>query len=212
MSTTTTASQAFEEGLSWSHSGCIAVVTFPSATLNRAFLAWFARVLDCLERDRAVEAVILRGLKSVFMTGADLPEVRELDGESAVRDFLLLPHQLMHLYRLDKFVIAAINGYCFGGGLELALACDLRIAAGDLRDGSDAEIAFLGMPEVRLGLVPALAGTWLLMATVGRRHAMDLLYTGEPVTAARALEIGLVNQLAPRAGLIAEGRFQPPRA
>jgi len=191
------------QGISRSPAGRIATVTLAYTTMSRAFLAWLSQVLDVLEQDTAIEAVIFTGVKSVFMTGADLPEVRALREDRDALDFLRLPHQLMsRVFRLEKVSIAAINGYCLGGGLELALACDFRIAAEDLRDADGAELAFLGLPEARLGLVPALGGTWLLEATVGRRNAAELLYSAASITASRALAIGLIDQTARRDALL----------
>jgi enoyl-CoA hydratase/carnithine racemase len=191
------------EGISVSQAGRVATVTLGFSTMSRAFLAWLSRMLDALEREEATEAVIFTGVKSIFMTGADLPEVRALRDDGDALDFLRLPHELMsRVLHLGKVTIAAINGYCLGGGLELALACDFRLAAEDLCDSNGAELAFLGLPEVSLGLVPALAGTWLLEATVGRRNAAELLYSAAPIPASHALRIGLIDQTAPRQALV----------
>jgi enoyl-CoA hydratase len=191
------------EGLSYSENGNIAIVAFADTTMSRGFLGWLSAILDALEKDDRIEAAILTGSRSVFMAGADLPEVSRLTDDRAAQDFLRLPHRLMsRVYHLEKPLIAAINGYCLGGGMELALACDFRIAAGDLRDGSGQELEFLGLPETRLGLVPALGGVWLLAKTIGRRHALDLLYSGAAIGSSRALEIGLIDRTVPRAELL----------
>ena len=193
--------------LEYSCHDSVAVVTFIAASLHRSFVAALGGSLDWLDSKPEIETVIFTGSKNVFMSGADLREVRDLNTESAVSDFLRLPHQLMtRIYRMDKLVIAAINGYCLGGGLEVALACDFRIAASDLKDTAGNELAFLGFPEVKLGLVPALGGTSSLLATIGRSNAADVLYSGRLITASRAREIGLVDSVVPRGQLMAEAR------
>jgi enoyl-CoA hydratase len=183
--------------LDWLEYSChdsVAVLTFTATSLHRGFVAALAGALDWLESKPELHAVVFTGSKSIFMSGADLREVNSLDSDDAVSDFLRLPHELMtRIYRMDKLSIAAINGYCLGGGLELALVCDIRIVANDLKDDSGNELEFLGLPEVKLGLVPALGGVSTLVATIGRSCAADFLYKGRLATAARALEIGLVD-------------------
>lgn len=189
--------------LDYSQSDATVVITFYTPALNRRLVAALARAVDRLEASAEVAAVVFTGHKNVFMTGADVGEVRRLHDATGVADFLRIPHQLMaRIQSLDKVVTAAINGYCLGGGLELALTCDFRILADDLVDHLGRELAYLGLPEVRLGLVPALGGVATLAATVGRTHATELLFGGGLITAARALEVGLADLAAPRASLL----------
>jgi enoyl-CoA hydratase len=104
---------------------------------------------------------------------------------------------LDRIERLGKPVVAAINGFALGGGCELAMACTLRVAADSAR---------LGQPEVNLGIVPGYAGSQRLPRLVGRGVALEILLTGEMISAQRAYEIGLVNRVVPAADLLAEAR------
>ena len=153
---------------------------------------------DCfqeIERDDEVRAVILTGAgEKAFVGGADINELAvqtPVEGkEMSVRGQKVLDL----IEHLGKPVIAAVNGYALGGGCELALACTLRVAS---------ENARLGQPEVKLGLIPGYAGTQRLPRLVGRGRALEMLLSGEPVSAAEAYRIGLVNQVAPAQDLIA---------
>src|SRR6202012_5340968 len=185
----------------------IAEVTFIAGSLHRDFVAALAGALDWLDTKPEIKAVIFTGCKNVFMSGADVREVRNLNTEADVSDFLRIPHRLMsRIYNMNKITIAAINGYCLGGGLEVALACNIRAVVQDLKDPAGEELEFIGLPEVKLGLVPALGGASTLAATVGRSHAMDILYSGRLVTAAFALNIGLVDFAVSRDKLMEECR------
>jgi enoyl-CoA hydratase/carnithine racemase len=187
------------DSLEYSCRDSIAQVTFIAGSLHRNFVAALAGALDWLDTKPEVKAVIFTGSKNVFMSGADVREVSNLNSESDVSDFLRLPHQLMaRIYSMNKISIAAVNGYCLGGGLEVALACDIRVTVNDLKDAAGNELAFMGFPEVKLGLVPALGGASTLVATIGRSPAADILYSGRLITASRALEIGLVDSAVPR--------------
>lgn len=176
-------------GVSLEHDGRTAVVTFGETAMNRRFVAWLDSVVGWLENERSISAVIFTGTRRVFITGADLTEVRQLQDREDVEDFLRIPHSIMQrIFGMEKLTAAAINGHCIGGGLELALVCDLRIAA-------DLPLPYLGLPEVRLGLVPALGATARILSTIGRREAIRMLYSGDLVTAAQALAIGLVDEV-----------------
>src|SRR5215471_162084 len=109
--------------------GRTAIVTFNSPNLRRPFLETLWQVMIDLENDDEIGAIIFTGRKNVFMTGADLKEILALTEANAAVRFLGLPHLLVTMFcQSSKVLIAAINGYCLGGGLEFALACDLRIA------------------------------------------------------------------------------------
>jgi enoyl-CoA hydratase len=148
-----------------------------------------------IERDDEVRAVILMGAgERAFVGGADINELAvqtPLEG----KEMSMRGQKVLDLIEhLGKPVIAAINGYALGGGCELALACTLRIAS---------ENARLGQPEVKLGLIPGYAGTQRLPRLVGRGRALEMLLSGDPVNAAEAYRIGLVNQVVPAQDLIA---------
>ncbi len=153
---------------------------------------------DCfqeIERDDEVRAVILTGAgEKAFVGGAD---INELAVQTPVegKELSMRGQKILDIIEhLGKPVIAAVNGYALGGGCELALACTIRIAS---------ENARLGQPEVKLGLIPGYAGTQRLPRLVGRGRALEMVLSGEPVSAAEAYRIGLVNQVVSAQDLIA---------
>jgi enoyl-CoA hydratase/carnithine racemase len=185
--------------------GPIASVTFRAVTLARPFIAELSEVLRDLEADRSVRAVIFTGQRSVFMTGADRAELSRLQSHRDIDRFLSLPHDLVvRFLTSEKLLVAAINGYCLGGGLEFALACDLRTCASDLREKSGGQLAFLGLPETSLGIVPACGGAYLTFHSAGLSAARRLLFTSAPVSADDALRFGLVDLLLESGELLQE--------
>ncbi|AMV08123.1 enoyl-CoA hydratase [Xanthomonas citri pv. fuscans] len=155
--------------------------------LNQATM----QALDQAFQDAAaaddVRAVILTGAgPKAFVAGADIAEMSDLSAIQG-REFSLLGQRLMRrIERMPKPVIAMINGFTLGGGLELAMACHLRIAAATAR---------LGQPEINLGLIPGFGGTQRLLRLTGRAAALELCLLGLPIDAARALQLGLVNRV-----------------
>ncbi|MCR6685261.1 enoyl-CoA hydratase-related protein [Pseudoxanthomonas sp.] len=143
-----------------------------------------------------VRAVVLTGAgPKAFVAGADIAQMNALTPIEG-REFSLLGQRLMRrIERLPKPVVAMVNGYALGGGLELAMACHLRIAADSAR---------LGQPEVNLGLIPGFGGTQRLLRLAGRAAALELCLLGAPIDAARALQLGVVNRVVPAAELEAE--------
>ena len=145
--------------------------------------------IDEIAADQGIRCVVLHGAGGrAFSVGADIKEFPEITARREGRRHAVQEHTLYN--RIDFFpvpTIAAIEGHCLGGGLELALACDLRVAS---------DISRLGLPEVKLGVFPAGGGTERLPRLVGESRARELIYTGEPVNAAEALRIGLVNRVA----------------
>jgi enoyl-CoA hydratase len=163
--------------------------------LNRKTMEELQGCFEDIERDDEVRAIILTGAgERAFVGGADINELAvqtPVEGkEMSVRGQKILDL----IEHLGKPVIAAINGYALGGGCELALACTLRIAS---------EHARLGQPEVKLGLIPGYAGTQRLPRLVGRGRALEMLLSGDPISASEAYRIGLVNQVVPGQDLIA---------
>jgi len=140
-------------------------------------------------QDAAVRVVVLTGAgPKAFVAGADIAQMTGLPA-LAGRDFGLVGQRLMRrIERMPKPVVARINGYALGGGLELAMACHLRIAA---------DTAKLGQPEINLGLIPGFGGTQRLLRLTGRAAALELCLLGEPIDATRAYQLGLVNQVVP---------------
>ncbi|MGA2984485.1 MAG: enoyl-CoA hydratase-related protein [Terriglobia bacterium] len=155
-------------------------------------------LFDCfqaLHKDVEVRVVILTGSgEKAFVAGAD---INELAGQTPIegKETSQFGQRVFNLIEnLGKPVIAAINGFALGGGCELAMACTLRVAA---------ETARLGQPEVKLGIIPGYAGSQRLPRLVGKCRALELILTGEPVTAHEAHRMGLVNQVVPAAELLA---------
>ena len=162
-----------------------------------------AATLDALDaafadagNDDAVRVVVLTGSgPKAFVAGADIAEMNGLTPVQG-RDFSLCGTRMMRrVERLPKPVIAMINGFALGGGLELAMCCHLRIAA---------DSAKVGQPEINLGLIPGFGGTQRLLRLCGRAATLELCLTGAPVSADRALQLGIVNRVVPVADLEAE--------
>ena len=173
----------------------VACVTIANAaklnTLNRAVMTALIDAVEALAAEPALRVVILRGAGSrAFIGGADITEMATLDAGSA-RAFITLVHQSCDVFRrLPVPVIACIQGYVLGAGLEVAAACDMRVAASD---------ATFGMPEVRIG-IPSVVEAALLPQLIGWGRTRALLLTGETIDAATAERWGLVEQVvAPEA-------------
>jgi enoyl-CoA hydratase/carnithine racemase len=147
---------------------------------------------ECAERDD-VAAVVLTGGERVFAAGADIVEMEQLGYADMVAHSGVLQGAFSAVVRIPKPVVAAVNGYALGGGCELALCADVRIAAED---------ATLGQPEIKLGIIPGAGGTQRLARLVGPSRAKDLIFTGRFVGAAEALAIGLVDQVVPAAEVL----------
>jgi enoyl-CoA hydratase len=157
-------------------------------TLGRALMVEIVEAIERLEADAALRLVILSGAgERAFVGGADIAELAVLNEDTA-RDFITLVHRCCDGFRrLAVPVIARIDGYALGAGLELAAACDLRVAS---------ERAMCGMPEVRVG-IPSVVEAALLPQLVGHGRARRLLLTGEMIGAAEALAWGLVDAVVP---------------
>ncbi|HZG70311.1 MAG TPA: enoyl-CoA hydratase [Chondromyces sp.] len=173
----------------------IAVVTIdnpPVNVLNEQVAAELDRIAEELNDSREVQVVILTGAgNKAFMAGADITEFPELIGAGEIKaeqKSLRLQKVFEKIYSINKPTIAAINGLALGGGCELSLVCDLRIME---------EQALIGLPEVKLGLFPGAGGTQRLPRLIGEARAKEIMFSGEPITAKKALEIGLINEIAP---------------
>ena len=155
--------------------------------LNHVTLIELRDALEELKQDAGVKALVLTGAGSkAFVAGADIKELMVLDPMGA-KDVSRLGQEIFdEVETYPKAVIAAVNGFCLGGGCELALACHMRIAS---------ENARLGQPEVKLGLIPGYGGTQRLPRLIGKGRALEMLLSGEMITAQEALEMGLVNRV-----------------
>lgn len=154
--------------------------------LNEQVATEIGEAVDAAAADDNVRAVVVWGGPKVFAAGADIKEMADLDATSMYRYIGRFQDVFTRLERLPKITIAAINGYALGGGCELTLACDLRIAAED---------ATLGQPEILLGVIPGAGGTQRLPRIVGVGRAKELIYSGRMIPAGEAREIGLVNEV-----------------
>lgn len=177
--------------LSYGIDGALAIVTIdrPEAlnALNAEMLGELGVALELAEADLDVRALIITGVGRAFVAGADIENLQRLADGFSGREAALAGQDLMNTLAALPFpTIAAINGFALGGGLELALAADLRVASTEAR---------LGLPEVTLGLIPGYGGTQRLPRLIGLGRALDLILTGRHVAAAEALELGLVNRV-----------------
>src|SRR5262245_25694264 len=182
--------------------GACAVITInrPKVlnALNAQTLDELRRAILDLKHDAGVRAIVLTGAgDKSFVAGADINElaVQTPDGgrEHAIRG----QHVFDLIEHMGKPVIAAINGYALGGGCELAMACTIRLAA---------DSAKLGQPEINLGLIPGYAGTQRLSRAIGRGRALELLLTGDQISAQEACRLGLVNRVVPAAEVVPEAK------
>src|SRR4030067_726921 len=166
--------------------------------LNRATIQELSAVLNEIALRDDVGVVLLTGAgEKAFVAGADISEMRGYTSVQALSFALFGQGVLEFMERMPQPVIGVINGYALGGGCELAMACDILVAADNAR---------LGQPEVNLGIIPGYGGTQRLARLVGRNLAKELVLTGEMISAQRAYEIGIVNRGVPPADLIAAAR------
>lgn len=160
----------------------------PSAlnALNEDVLVQLKESFLELENESEIRVVIVTGQGKAFVAGADIAKMKELDENGAYK-FTTLGQGVFDTIQNSRLVsIAAVNGFALGGGLELALACDIRVGA---------EKAKLGLPEVSLGLIPGFGGTQRLARLVGYGRAAELIFTGDMISAEEAYRIGILNKL-----------------
>jgi enoyl-CoA hydratase/carnithine racemase len=153
-----------------------------------------AAAAECADRDD-IKAVVVWGGERVFAAGADVKEMADMSYTDMVKRSGALQSAFTAIARIPKPVVAAVNGYALGGGCELAMCADIRIAAED---------AVLGQPEILLGIIPGAGGTQRLTRLVGPAKAKDLIFTGRFVKADEALSIGLVDRVVPADQVYAE--------
>lgn len=166
----------------------------PANALSSKLLNALSDKLDEMESDEKVKAILLKGEGRFFSAGADIKEFTSLQGASDYQSLSEFGQQLFD--RIENFsvpVIAAIHGAALGGGMELAMACHIRIATNNAK---------LGLPELSLGIIPGFAGTQRLPQYVGTAKAYEMILTGEPITAHEAYQFGLVNRVVDEEQLI----------
>ncbi|HLK00887.1 MAG TPA: enoyl-CoA hydratase-related protein [Streptosporangiaceae bacterium] len=162
----------------------------PVNALNDVLVSQLASAAERADGDQEVRAVMIYGGERCFAAGADIREMAEADFVAMTARATRLQDALNRVAAIGKPVVAAITGYALGGGLELALAADIRIAG---------ESAKLGQPEIMLGVIPGAGGTQRLPRLIGPSRAKDLVFTGRNVTASEALDLGLVDRVVPDA-------------
>jgi enoyl-CoA hydratase len=164
--------------------------------LNTETLDTLEEMLDRLAEDEAVRAVVLTGAgEKAFVAGADIKEIGDLDAEGGVA-FCRRGQQLYtKIEQHPKIIIAAVNGFALGGGCELAMACDIRIAARNAR---------FGQPEINLGVIPGYGGTQRLPRLIGFSCAKLLMLTGDMIDAEEARDLRLVNRVVPEGSALKE--------
>ena len=175
--------------IDYKNEGPLALIGLARAPVNALGQALREQLLEACERaaaDASVKAIVLYGANLPFSAGADISEF----GSPASFATPDLPGLLVRLTELDKPMIAAIGGLAFGGGLELALACGYRVAEAGAR---------LGLPEIKLGLLPGAGGTQRLPRLIGAAAALETIASGQPINASRALALGLLDRVAPTA-------------
>ncbi|MCL5961335.1 MAG: enoyl-CoA hydratase-related protein [Chloroflexi bacterium] len=190
------------EFVSYDVSEAVAVVTIdhpPANALNTRVIKELVELFTELESRKDVLAVIVTAAGNrFFVGGADIPELLDQNTVEGGSQFSVYGHRMMNkVEAFDRPVIAAINGFALGGGGELAMVCDIRMAA---------ESARFGMPEVNLGVIPGAGGTQRLPRLVGRGRAKDLMMSGDIIDSSEALRIGLVDRVVPDAQLMTRAR------
>jgi len=171
----------------------------PVNALNTPTVRDIADAIDDLVGDVGVKVIILTGAgKHAFCAGADIKEVSAKQTAAEVEELLTYGQSVWNkIEGLSKPVIAAINNVCLGGGLEMAMACHLRVAS---------ERARFGQPEINLGLIPGFGGTQRLPRLVGKAKALEMILTGEMISAEEALRLGLVNRVVPHDEVVSAAR------
>jgi enoyl-CoA hydratase len=180
---------------------CIITFNRPQVlnALSDATMQELSSAIDEVDRDDGVRCVILTGAgEKAFVAGADINELRAIPGAPDGAEFARRGQDILfQIENLSKPVIAAINGYALGGGCELTMACDIRIAA---------DTAKMGQPEINLGIIPGYGGTQRLPRLVGKGLAKWMVFSGETISASEALRIGLVDKVVPANELLGSAR------
>lgn len=168
----------------------------PGNSLKMGLLQALDVMLDQLYLHKEVKVIIITGAGKTFASGADIDEISKLTSPQQAKEMSAFGQKVfLKLEHGPKPVLAAINGFCLGGGLELAMSCHIRIAS---------DRALMGLPEISLGLIPGFGGTQRLPRIVGMSKATEMIVCGEPIRAEEALTIGLVSKVVPKDTLMEE--------
>ena len=166
-------------------------------SMNLQVMDEFISVLDDLEKDQSKVIIITGAGQKAFSAGADIEYMSKI-GSAEAEKYALRGHEVLNkIEKIEKPVIAAINGYALGGGCELGLARDIRFASPN---------AQLGQPEVTIGICPGWGGTQRLLRIIGPARAKDLIFTGRKIGAQESLDMGLINKIIPLENLITESK------
>ncbi|MCR4404012.1 MAG: enoyl-CoA hydratase-related protein [Candidatus Acetothermia bacterium] len=190
------------KSLSYQDEGALALISLNRPPVNALSSETIAEIDAAIEQVRAdpkKKALIINSLlDGVFIAGADIKEIERIKNGAEAKELVRKGKAFLDkIEDLEIPVIAAIHGFCLGGGLELALACHFRIAA---------ENAVFGQPEINLGIIPGFGGTQRLARTIGRGRALEMILTGNNVMARAAEQWGLVNRVVPEDDLLREAR------
>ncbi len=172
----------------------------PVNSFNTQVVTELGEAIDELLADDEVKAIVITGGgTNAFVAGADIPEIKMLLDQPGGLKVASEQGQTLFLKieKATKPIIAAINGFCLGGGLELAMACHMRVCSDRAR---------LGQPEINLGIIPGWGGTQRLARIVGKGKAIELILTGDMITAQEAYRLGLVNKVVPAGAVLKEAR------
>lgn len=178
----------------------ILTISRPQAmnALNSLFFKEMNNFLDEIEQQNGIRAMIITGDGKAFVAGADISEMAEMNAQQGRAFSEIGQHTFDRIENMEFPVIAAVNGFALGGGCELAMACDIRIAS---------TFAKFGQPEVNLGLIPGYAGTQRLSRHIGLSNALYLLVTADMVNAEEALRLGLVQKVVAAEELMNEAKM-----
>lgn len=190
------------ETIIFEKAGAIATITLNRPkrlnAINGQMTIELGRVMDEIAADEEIRVAIITGGSDYFCAGADISEIVQITDIDQTFEFSRrIQTTLDKVEQMPKPVIAAINGLALGGGCEIALSCDLRIAADN---------ATIGVPEINIGVVPGAGGTQRLPRLLGICKAKEMLYTGDRITAQEALQLGLINKVVPAAEVMDEAK------
>lgn len=178
--------------VSYTEDGPVAIITIsnpPKNVLTLPLMEAFEGIVEDLESKDGIKAVVIVGSGPLFIAGADIKVIASIDSAEAGETLARRGQALFNkIEQMSKVVIAAINGYCLGGGMELAMACHLRIVGDRVR---------MGQPEINLGIIPGFGGTQRLPRIVGQAKAIELILSGDMINAEEAKRIGLANKVVP---------------
>ncbi len=183
--------------ISLTQEGAIGILTLNCPEImnpiNNEFISELSQAIDRIAEEEKIRVMILTGGNKVFAAGGDIKAMMQFTPLQAKKFVIPIHKVLNQITELPKPTIAAIGGFALGGGVEMTLTCDFRIAADNAK---------FGFPEINLGIFPAAGGSQRLPRLIGMAKAKELMFTGDTIDAATALAIGLVNQVVPREELM----------